>query len=650
MARGCLHPYRQGLGRDYFFLKNAKTIITTWLLEKCAFLPASQKTDSDNQDDATTKHEPEQDNDGGDDEDEEDDFLDEESDDSTTRFKSPSPKKKYGQMDSTSFVGDTYFNENSPNSMHDFMNKSPDKLKTKIEHFNVKAEVGLLEDAKIEQRLSLLKNLEDLEHLKRMDIMQKTKVKCAMEDAPISVNEIKEEVWNCGGDKSPEPYGYTFKFIKEYWDTVGNFFYRYGKEYKVIAKVLANRLQQVVHSVISDVQTDYLQGRQIIDGPLIVNEVISWATKNKERLFILKVDFEKGFVSLDWNFLDHTIEQMGICSKWIKWIRGCLNSAYASVLVNDSPTKEFKICKGLRQGKWPLDNARNLCRILRCFNMASGLKVNFSKSKFFGIGVTRDEVSRFASILCFQPSSFPFVYLGLPIGANMNKTCNWKPIIEKFRKRLTAWKARSLSFGGRLTLVKSVLGSLGTYYFSLFKAPKNVICYSDKIEAQFLLGGAIDSNNKLAWIAWKKPIRDGRERTQLDELLNVLSNVALTASPKGWIFNSNDSTSFSTSEMRYIIDSSFLYSSGLLIHWNKNLPIKINIHSWRLSLNRLPTRFNLDRHGIDLNSVRCLVCDGDIETYLYLFVKYPIAVSIWNSISRWWSIGDFSKDINSLIK
>ncbi|GJY53800.1 RNA-directed DNA polymerase, eukaryota, reverse transcriptase zinc-binding domain protein [Tanacetum coccineum] len=88
-----------------------------------------------------------------------------------------------------------------------------------------------------------------------------------------------------------------------------------GCQYKVIAKILANRLQQVVHSVISEVQTAYVEGRQIIDGPLIVNEVISWASKKKERLFILKVDFEKAFDSLDWKFLDHIMEQMGFSGK-----------------------------------------------------------------------------------------------------------------------------------------------------------------------------------------------------------------------------------------------------------------------------------------------------------------------------------------------
>nr|GEX02402.1 putative RNA-directed DNA polymerase, eukaryota, reverse transcriptase zinc-binding domain protein [Tanacetum cinerariifolium] len=522
-------------------------------------------------------------------------------------------------------------------------------------------------------------------------------------DSNFSINEIKEAVRNCGGDKSPGPDGFTFKFIKEYCDTVRNFFYRYGQE--VIAKVLANRLQQVVHSVISDVQTACVQGRQIIDGSLIVNEVISWATKNKERLFILKVNFEKAFDSLDWNFLNHTMEQMGFSSKWKKWIRGCLNSAYVSILMNGSPTKEFKICKGLRQGdplspflfiiaaealhvtieeakivgdncvdmshlqfaddalllgKRSLDNARNIFRILRCFNMASGLKVDFSKSKFFGIGVTPDEVSRFASTLCFQPSSFPFVYLGLPIGANMNKTCNWKLIIEKFKKRLTAWKARSLSGGlGIGSLFASNVAMLTKWWWrfysesnSLWKlivisidgndgkigpdypsSPlpsypwKNIThlnkhlsrldislhsifarkvgdgltfkFWNDHWVGESCLKSAYPrlyylDNNKECRIRdrvgsfedqhvyfWDlgRPIRDGRERTQLNEILNMLSNVALTASPDGWIFNSTDSTSFSTSEMRYIIDPSFLYSSGVPIRWNKNLPIKINIHS-----------------------------------------------------------------------
>nr|GEX86821.1 RNA-directed DNA polymerase, eukaryota, reverse transcriptase zinc-binding domain protein [Tanacetum cinerariifolium] len=363
----------------------------------------TENSDSDNQDDATTKHEPEQDN---------DDFNE--------------------VRDETERLG-TSFCIYDAKVFNDFINNS--ELVNLL--MRGKAELGLLEDAEIEQRLLLLKNLKDLEHLKRLDIMQKAKVKWTMEEywdavGNFFIDMVKSfevEVFILSGCNSS-----FIALIPKKSDPIDIKYFRpkslLGCQYKVIGKVLANRLQQVGHSVISDVQTAYVQGRQIIDGPLILNEVISWATKNKERLFILKFKMEK---------MDES----------------CLNSAYASVLVNGSPTKEFKICKGLRQGdplspflfivaaeslhvtikeakakrlfesvkvrdnvvdlshlqfeddaillgKWSLDNARNHCSILRCFNMASGLKVNFSKSKFFGIGVTCDEVSRFTSILCFQ--------------------------------------------------------------------------------------------------------------------------------------------------------------------------------------------------------------------------------------------------------
>nr|GEV35133.1 retrotransposon protein, putative, Ty3-gypsy subclass [Tanacetum cinerariifolium] len=107
--------------------------------------------------------------------------------------------------------------------------------------------------------------------------------------------------------------------------------------------------------------------------------------------------------------------------------------------------------------------------------------VNFSKSNIFGVGVTLNETERISSILSCTPSTLPCVYLGLPIGANMNQVANWKPIIDKFHKRLTSWKARTLSFGGRFTLIRLVLGALGTYYFLLVKAPKGVISYLERL-------------------------------------------------------------------------------------------------------------------------------------------------------------------------
>ncbi|GJT51276.1 hypothetical protein Tco_0977433 [Tanacetum coccineum] len=156
-------------------------------------------------------------------------------------------------------------------------------------------------------------------------------------------------------------------------------------------------------------------------------------------------------------------------------------------------------------GEWSRDNAKNLSRILTCFHLASGLKVNFNKSKLFGVGISIVDLHSLASFIGCLASQLPFTYLGLPIGANMSRCFNWNPLIERFHKRLSKWKSKTLSIGGRLTLTKSVLGSLGVYYFSTFKAPKKVINQLESIRRNFFWGGSLD-DNKIPWIAWKKVI------------------------------------------------------------------------------------------------------------------------------------------------
>nr|GEV12248.1 hypothetical protein [Tanacetum cinerariifolium] len=159
--------------------------------------------------------------------------------------------------------------------------------------------------------------------------------------------------------------------------------------------------------------------RQIIDGPLMVDEIISWVRKQKRRLMLFKVDFKKSFDSLSWNFLLFIMEQMGFSSKWRNWILSCLNSSFALVLINGSLTMEFKLKRGLRQGEWSLSNANNLSRILTCFHLASGLKVYFNKSKSFGIEVSIMEVNSFASSIRCLASHLSGSYLGLPISAKI---------------------------------------------------------------------------------------------------------------------------------------------------------------------------------------------------------------------------------------
>lgn len=165
----------------------------------------------------------------------------------------------------------------------------------------------------------------------------------------------------------------------------------------------------------------------------------------------------------------------------------------------------FYVDDALFIAKWSQSNLKNLARIRQCFHVTYGLKVNYHKSKVFGIGVSELESTNWANILGCEPGTLPFNYLGVPVGANMNLAKNWRPVIEKFQSKLSMWKSKMLSFSGRLTLIKSVLGNLLTYFMSLFKTPTGVVETLEKVRRRFLWGGKEDKR-KIHWVAWEKVI------------------------------------------------------------------------------------------------------------------------------------------------
>ncbi|GJT13200.1 hypothetical protein Tco_0860242 [Tanacetum coccineum] len=134
-------------------------------------------------------------------------------------------------------------------------------------------------------------------------------------------------------------------------------------------------------------------------------------------------------------------------------------SAFASVLINGSPTKEFKVKKGLRQGDPSHHFSFHMQLKPQCAAPKRFLKIIFHKSKLYGVGVTTLEVNSLASMIGCLPSKFPCTYLGLPIGGNMSRCANWGILVDKFNERLSNWKAMSLSFWWKIYTIKSVLAT-----------------------------------------------------------------------------------------------------------------------------------------------------------------------------------------------
>nr|KAJ0227112.1 hypothetical protein LSAT_V11C100004380 [Lactuca sativa] len=123
--------------------------------------------------------------------------------------------------------------------------------------------------------------------------------------------------------------------------------------------------------------------------------------------------------------------------------------------------------------------------------------------RVIGVGVSIQEVGGFARVLSCIDKNLPFNYLGLSVGRSMTRKNNWQCLVDKFKNKLSYSIARCLSFGGKLVICKSVHGHLGSYMFSLYKAPnqiiKNLVC----IRRNFFWGGNSDKR-KVEWVAWNK--------------------------------------------------------------------------------------------------------------------------------------------------
>nr|GFA97153.1 RNA-directed DNA polymerase, eukaryota [Tanacetum cinerariifolium] len=310
-----------------------------------------------------------------------------------------------------------------------------------------------------------------------------------------------------------------------------------GSVYKVVTKIRANRLSMVISDLVSNTQSAFVKNRQILDGPFILNKALAWCKRKKKQALIFKVNFAKAYDSVRWDFLLDVLYAFGFRSRWCTWIRGIFSSNMASILVNASPTVKFSIFCGLKQGdplapflfilvmetlhisvsravndgvfkglqihdsmvlshlfyvddvvflgEWSDDNLANLIRILQCFQLASGLKINVQKSQVLGVGVSSDIVNQGASIICCSVIHAPFKYLGVTVGDHMSRHSAWLNTIQKVRTRLSKWKVKTFSIGGRLTLLKSVLEAVPLYTLSIYKDPKGVLHEMEMIRNNF---------------------------------------------------------------------------------------------------------------------------------------------------------------------
>ena len=125
--------------------------------------------------------------------------------------------------------------------------------------------------------------------------------------------------------------------------------------------------------------------------------------------------------------------------------------------------------------------------LLLCFQAVTGLNVNVVKSEMVPIEEVNN-VNALAKILDCRVGALPMTYLGMPLAASHKSPSIWNPILEKIERKLAGWMKLYLSKGGRMTLLRSTLSSLPTYFLSLFTIPTHVANKIEKLQRDFQWG------------------------------------------------------------------------------------------------------------------------------------------------------------------
>nr|GEX25019.1 RNA-directed DNA polymerase, eukaryota, reverse transcriptase zinc-binding domain protein [Tanacetum cinerariifolium] len=348
---------------------------------------------------------------------------------------------------------------------------------------------------------------------------------------PISMHELKDDVWSCGNDKAPGPDGFTFSLVERYWE-------------------------------------------------------------------ILKTDILE-FVS------------------------------------------EFFVT-----GEWSSTNIHNLLIILHYFYVSSGLKINLLKSNLYGIGVKGNEVQIMAQQIHVCHGKLPFDYLGLSVGGQMSRIKMWEGLVNRFHKRLSKWKVSTLSIGGRAMLIKTVLvmasydngslniGSLEAFNVALllkwrwrFVSNSNML-WVKVIKEIYSVDGGFDQLSK--------KVGNGSD-TRFWEENWIAGNTLPSLYPRLYALELNPDLMSRLSEFS---------CSDVPDRWwwdiDTQVPRKVNILFWRVSLDRIPMRSNLLMRGINLPDIMYAICGNEIEERDHVFSSCDVAVCTWRTVFRWLQLSTVS--------
>jgi hypothetical protein len=400
----------------------------------------------------------------------------------------------------------------------------------------------------------------------------------------VSRLEIFETVKRFGNFKALEPGGFQGIFFKSQWNTVGEDFCSLilsifedpskvkdindtlislipkkdvvtcmkdfrpislcNVTYKTVTKILAQRLRGCMEKLIGPWQSSFIPSRQSADNIIVAQEVFHSMRKKTGTVgwMAVKIDLEKAYDRLNWEFIKDTLIDVGLPEKMIDIIWHCVSSLKMKVLWNGEALQEFQPGRGIRQGDplspylfvlcierlfhligiavnhdiWkPIkitrggptishlafaddlilfaeantEQVQSMAAILDLFCSSSVQKVSKEKSRvFFSKNVGWHKKLELSNLLGIQATDDLGKYLGVPILHKRVTKDTYQFILDKVNQRLSTWKANTLSFAGRVTLAKSVIQALPSYVMQTVLLPVSICDEIDKRCRGFIWG------------------------------------------------------------------------------------------------------------------------------------------------------------------
>ncbi|XP_048622814.1 uncharacterized protein LOC125591926 [Brassica napus] len=305
--------------------------------------------------------------------------------------------------------------------------------------------------------------------------------------APVTEWEVKLALFAMHPEKAPGPDGMTALFYQKFWDIVKedltlmvNKFLVEGTvvnglndtniclipkmtkpnnmaqfrpislcnvSYKIISKVLCQRLKKVLPGLISETQSAFVAGRQISDNIMIAQKMFhALRTKpsGRSKRMAIKTDMSKAYDRMEWSFIEAVMRKMGFSEIWITWIMRCITSR-----VNATTRQEVKDALGIQNEG--------------------------------GMGT----------------------YLGIPEDISGSKCKLFAFLKDKLMHRVNGWTGRWLSKGGKEVLIKSILLALPTYVMSTFLLPLEICENLASAIARFWWSSNPQKRG-IHWAKWEK--------------------------------------------------------------------------------------------------------------------------------------------------